>query len=165
VLPRAYFPKAVDDVRSLEESRRALATLDPAVKSVVLWPHPPIRQDPEAAALVVSSGEQWYRIRYHAVSPSLLKVSIAWYPGWRADVEGASLPIMRVDHALMGVIVPAGENEVTLNFHSNRFGSGLAISLVSGLLLLACVRVSRPSRHRKRKKHSHSRRVAAQASC
>jgi hypothetical protein len=165
VLPRAYFPKAVDDVRSLEESRRALATLDPAVKSVVLWPHPPIRQDPEAAALVVSSGEQWYRIRYHAVSPSLLKVSIAWYPGWRADMEGAPLPIMRVDHALMGVIVPAGENEVTLNFHSNRFGSGLAISLVSGLLLLACVRVSRPSRHRKRKKHSHSRRVAAQASC
>src|SRR5664279_3463717 len=78
VLPRAYFPKAVDDVRSLEESRRALETLDPAVKSIVLWPHPPIRQDPEATAVVVSFSEQWYRIRYHAVSPSLLKLSAAW---------------------------------------------------------------------------------------
>jgi hypothetical protein len=165
VLPRAYFPKAVDDVRSLEESRRALETLDPAVKSIVLRPHTPIRQDPEATALVVSSDEQWYRIHYHAASPSLLKISVAWYPGWRADVEGERLPMVRVDHALMGVIVPAGDNEVALNFHSNRFGYGLAISLTSGILLLACIRIGRPSRHGKRKKHRHSRRAAGQAGC
>ena len=157
VLPRAYFPKAVGDVWSLEESRRALETLDPAVESIVLRPHPPIRQDPEAAAVVVSSGEQWYRIHYHAVSPSLLKVSAAWYPGWRAEMAGEPLPIVRVDHALMGVIVPAGNNEVALNFHSNRFGAGLAISLGSGLLLLACVRVGRPSRRGRRKKHRLSK--------
>ena len=87
--------------------------------------------------LVVSFGEQWYRIHYHAVSPSLLKLSVAWYPGWRAEVDGEPLPIVRVDHALMGVIVPAGDNEVALNFHSNHFGTGLAISLASGLVLLA----------------------------
>ena len=160
VLPRAYFPKAVEDVRSLEESRRALETLDPAVKSIVLWPHPPIRQDPDAAALVVSYGEQWYHIHYHAVSPSLLKVSAAWYPGWRAEVEGNPLPIVRVDHALMGVIVPAGDNEVAVGFYSSYFGYGLAISLVSGFLLLGCMRIGRPSRGRKRKRHRHRRRVA-----
>jgi hypothetical protein len=161
VLPRAYFPAAVDDVRSMEESRRALETLDPAVRSIVLWPHPPIRQDPNAAAVVVSFGEQWYRIQYHAVSPSLLKVSVAWYPGWRADVGGDPLPIMRVDHALMGVIVPAGDNEVALNFHSNHFGSGLTISLASGILLLAFAWVGRPSRRRKPRKRRQSKRVAA----
>jgi tetrahydromethanopterin S-methyltransferase subunit F len=159
VLARAYFPKAVVDVRSLAESRQALETLDPAVKSIVLWPHAPIRQDPDAAALVVSYGEQWYRVHYHAVSPSLLKLSVAWYPGWHADLDGQPLPILRVDHALMGVIVPAGDNEVAFNFRSNRFGTGLAISLVSGLVLVVCVRVGRSSRHRKRKKRSHSRRV------
>jgi len=161
VLARAYFPKTVDDVRSLEESRRALETLDPALKSIVQWPHPPIRQDPDAAALVVSYGEQWYRIHYHAVSPSLLKLSAAWYPGWRADVEDKPLPIVRVDHALMGVIVPAGDNEVALNFHSNHFGAGLAISLVAGLILVGCVRIGHPSRHRARKKRRRrSKRVA-----
>ncbi|MGA2774374.1 MAG: YfhO family protein [Bryobacteraceae bacterium] len=161
VLPRAYFPKAVADVKSLAESRGALETLDPAASCVVLSPHPFIRQDPEAAALVVSFGEQWYRIHYRAVSPSLLKVSVAWYPGWRADVAGKPLPIVRVDHALMGVIVPAGDNEIALSFHSNHFGSGLAISLVSGLLLLACIRVGRRSHHHKqRRKHRHSKPVA-----
>jgi hypothetical protein len=159
VLPRAYFPKAVDDVRSLEESRQALETLDPALKSVVQWPHPPIRQDPDAAALVVAYGEQWYRIHYHAVSPSLLKLSAAWYPGWRANVEDKPLPIVRVDHALMGVIVPAGDNEVDLDFRSNHFGSGLAISLVSGLILVACVRAGCPSRHAKRRKRRRRKRV------
>jgi uncharacterized membrane protein YfhO len=125
----------------------------------VLWPHPPIQQDPEAAGLVVSYGEQWYRIHYHAVSPSLLKLSVAWYPGWRAEVEGEPLPIVRVDHALMGVIVPAGDNEVAVNFHSNHFGSGLAISLVSGALLVACMRMGRPSRQRKRRKRRRARRI------
>jgi hypothetical protein len=161
VLARAYFPKAVVDVRSLAESRQGLETLDPAVKSIVLWPHAPIRQDPDAAAQVVSYGEQWYRVHYHAVSPSLLKLSVAWYPGWHADLDGEPLPIVRVDHALMGVIVPAGENEVSFNFHSNRFGTGLAISLVTGLVLVACVRVGRTSHHRRRKKHRRSRRVTA----
>jgi hypothetical protein len=158
-LARAYFPKAVVDVRSLAESRQALETLDPAASSVVLSPHPYIRQDSEAAALVLSFGEQWYRIHYHAVSPSLLKVSAAWYPGWRAEVDGKPLPIMRVDHALMGVIVPAGDSEIALNFHPNRFGPGLAISLVSGFLLLACMRGGRPSHHRKRKRHRRSKRA------
>jgi hypothetical protein len=164
VLPRAYFPKAVAGVGSLEESRRALETLDPAAKSIVLRPHPPIRQDPNATAVVVSFGQQWYRIHYHAVSPSLLRVSAAWYPGWRAEVEGDPLPVVRVDHALMGVVVPAGDNEVTLNFHSNRFGAGLTISLASGLLLLTCVRVGRPSHRRKRRKHRQSKRAAGPAS-
>jgi hypothetical protein len=160
VLPRAYFPKAVDDVRSLEESRQALGTLDPARKSIVQLPHPPIRQDPNADALVVSWGEQWYRIHYHATSPSLLKLSGAWYPGWRAELEDKLLPIVRVDHALMGVIVPPGDDEVALTFRSNHFGTGLAISLASGLILIGCVRAGRPSRHTRRTKRRRSKRVA-----
>jgi uncharacterized membrane protein YfhO len=126
---------------------------------VVLSPHAFIRQDPDAAAMVVSFGEQWYRIHYHAVSPSLMKISAAWYPGWRAELDGRALPIVRVDHALMGVIVPAGDSEVALEFHSNRFGAGLAISLVSGLLLLACVWGGRPSRHKKHRRRRRSKRV------
>jgi hypothetical protein len=157
VLARAYFPKAVVDVRSLAESRRALETLDPAASCVVLSPHAPIRQDPDAAALMSRYGEQWYRVHYHAISPSLLKFSLAWYPGWRADVRGRPLPVVRVDHALMGVIVPAGDDEVALNFQSNRFGSGLAISLVSGLFLLACIWSGRPSRRHRRRRRRHRR--------
>jgi hypothetical protein len=139
VLPRAYFPKTVADVGSSLESRQALETLDPRAQSVVLLPHSPIRQDPAATASVVSYDEQSYRIRYHAASPSLLKLSVAWYPGWRATLNGGDLPVVRVDHALMGAVVPAGDGEVEFRFHSNYFGAGLAITLMAtlGLGLLA----------------------------
>jgi len=49
----------------------ALETLDPAASCVVLSAAPFHPAGPEAAALVLSFGEQWYRIHYHAVSPSL----------------------------------------------------------------------------------------------
>ena len=142
VLPRAYFPKAVVDVNSLDESRQALETLDPTAQSVALLPHSPIRQDPAATASVVSHDEQSYRIRYHAASPSLLKLSVDWYPGWRAILNGGELPVVRVDHALMGAVVPAGDREVEFRFHSNYFLPGLAITLVAalGLGLLALLR-------------------------
>jgi hypothetical protein len=139
VLPRAYFPKAVADVGSPAESRQALETLDPSAQSVVLLPHSPVRQDAAATASIASYDEQSYRVRYHAASPSLLKLSVAWYPGWRATLNGGELPVLRVDHALMGAVVPAGDGEVEFRFHSNYFGAGLAITLVAalGLGLLA----------------------------
>lgn len=139
VLPRAYFPKTVADAGSSLESRQALETLDPRAQSVVLLPHSPIRQDPAATASVVSYDEQSYRIRYRAASPSLLKLSVAWYPGWRATLNGGDLRVVRVDHALMGAVVPAGDGEVEFHFHSNYFATGLAITLMAavGLGLLA----------------------------
>jgi uncharacterized membrane protein YfhO len=116
-----------------------LETLDPRAQSVVLLPHSAIRQDPAATASVVSYDEQSYRIRYHAASPSLLKLSVAWYPGWRATLNGGDLPVVRVDHALMGAVAPAGDGEVEFRFRSNYFAAGLAITLVAalGLGLLA----------------------------
>jgi uncharacterized membrane protein YfhO len=116
-----------------------LETLDPGTHSVVLLPHSAIQQDPGATASVTSYDEQSYRIHYHAASPSLLKLSVAWYPGWRARLNGGELPVVRVDHALMGAVVPAGDGEVEFRFHSNYFAAGLAITLVAalGLGLLA----------------------------
>ena len=143
VLPRAYFPKAVTDVSSPVESRQALETLDPGTQSVVLLPHSPIRQDPAATASVVSYDDRSYRIRYRAASPSLLKLSVAWYPGWRATLNGGELPVVRVDHALMGAVVPAGDGEVEFRFRSTYFAAGLAITLAAALglaLLASCAR-------------------------
>ena len=138
-LPRAYFPRAVRDVLSEAESRAALESLDPSANSVVLTPHSEIRQDSAATATVTASEESRYRIHYHAASPSLLKLSVSWYPGWHAHAAGREMPVLRVDHALMGVVAPTGEGEVEFQFGSTYFGAGLALSMAgllgAGLLL------------------------------
>ena len=135
VLPRAYFPKTVSDLRGGEASRKALETLDPAAGSVVLEPHPPVRQDPAAVASIAACDGQSYRVRYRAASPSLLKLSESWFPGWRAFLGRDEIPVVRVDHALMGAVVPAGSAEIRFEFRSNYFRYGLAITVMALLIL------------------------------
>lgn len=136
-LPRAYFPKQIEVVSDRQASRDALLALDPAVKSVVLSPPMKIQQDPAATVSVVSHDEHGYRLDYTAASPSLLRVSAVWFPGWRATVDGTDCPVVPVDHALLGVIVPTGHHQLELRFHSNYFALGAAISLVSVAAALA----------------------------
>lgn len=140
-LPRAYFPRSIRDVRDAREAADALKTLDPHAGSVALGPHAPVQQDPSAAAAVQSHDERSYRIRYRAASPSLLRLSVPYFSGWRASLNGRPLPLVRVDLALMGVVVPAGEGEVAFEFRSDSFRLGAAISIaaviLAGLLLAA----------------------------
>jgi uncharacterized membrane protein YfhO len=121
------------------DSHAALGPLDPAAGSVVVPPHAPILQDPTATATIVSHDEQSMRIRYRAVSPSLLRLSLPWFPGWRAAADGIERPIVRVDHALMGAIVPPGEHEIEIRFRSNWFRLSVCLSLtgVLGAVFLA----------------------------
>lgn len=133
VLPRAYFPRSVVPLNSLNETRQALDSLDPAQRSVVLAPTG-TQQDPNATAAVVAADEQSCRIRYRTASPSLLKLSVAWFPGWRATVGTRDLPVLRVDHALMGAVV-SGEGEVDFHFHSDYFAYGMIVFLLCAIAL------------------------------
>ena len=146
VLPRVYFPKSIVDAGNKAEALRAIQTLDPRLQSVALLPHSPIRQDPAATAAVLSYNEESYRIRYHAVSPALLRLSVPYYPGWRATVDGQQLPIVHVDLALMGVVVPAGDRELRFSFRADSFGIGVAITLAG--LVLCSLLVAVPARAR-----------------
>lgn len=142
VLPRAYFPRSIHDVKTAEEALHTLKTLDPHAGSIVLAPHDPVQQDPSAAATILSYGERSYRIRYRAASPSLLRLSAPYYTGWRASLNGKRLPLVRVDLALMGVVVPVGDGVLDFEFQSDSFRAGAAISAAS--VVLACLLLAAP---------------------
>jgi len=157
VLPRAYFPPAVTDVNDMAESLKGLAALDPHDHALVLTPHPGLFQDPQAELNIQKYAEQSYAIRYHSRTPSLMKVSVPWYPGWHAAVQGSALPILRVDHALMGVVVPPGDNLLQFDFRPESLGLGLwtsaAGTFLVGLLVPLGVPISRMSRPARRRKY------------
>ncbi len=69
-------------------------------------------------------------------------VSECWYPGWIALVDGERAPLLKVDHVLMAVPVPAGRHEVILRFRSRTFQWGLIVSLVSLASLIAFLSLS-----------------------
>ncbi len=67
----------------------------------------------------------------------MLVVSDSFYPGWRALVDGVPRPVLRVDHALQGVLVPAGATTVELVYEPASVKIGLLLSLFGVYLWVA----------------------------
>lgn len=142
VMARAHFAPELVGVATLAESRARLAELDPKQTSVVLGLPAGIQQDPQAQAISMRVLKGSVSVRYTAASPSLLRLSDAWYPGWQAAVEGKPVPVLRVNHALMGAVVPAGSHEVVFEFkpgESYRKGRAISLSALAVTLILAAV--------------------------
>ena len=88
-----------------------------------------------------------------AVEPEragLLVLADAWYPGWKASVDGRERPIHRVDHAFRGVVVGPGDREVVFTYEPASFRIGVGLTLAALALLGALA----PVLHRTRPKRA-----------
>src|SRR5262249_15568414 len=75
-------------------------------------------------------------IEVHAYSRAMLVMSEMFYPGWRATVNGRATRVYRVDGALRGVVVPAGDSRVVLSYTPGTIlaGAGLTFAAFAGVL-------------------------------
>jgi hypothetical protein len=135
-LPRANFPQELVLLKIDDESKQRLASLNPSRQALVPDGLNVTAQDPRGVADVREFTPGHYRIHYQCATPSLLRVSNAYFPGWKASLGGRDLPVLPVDHALMGVVVPAGQGDLVLDYHSTYFVPATFTTLVS---LLACI--------------------------
>jgi hypothetical protein len=131
-LPRAYFARKITQVSTPAQSLALLSSLDPAESAIVQGKV--LQNEPNLQATVSSEPDN--RFQYRTSEPALLKISIPYFPGWTASIAGRQYEILRVDHALMGVVVPAGQNELVLHYHSNRFAVAAAVSAITLVLLV-----------------------------
>jgi hypothetical protein len=74
----------------------------------------------------------------------LLVDSDCFYPGWEARVDGREVPILRVDHALRGVVVPAGAHRVDLSYVPRPLILGLFLAPAALALLAFAALLARP---------------------
>lgn len=137
-LPRAWFPRSSVIHAG---AGTGLTLLNPTAQVLVSPPAPPIQQDGAVEVESLTTEEQTWRIKTRTSSPGLLVLSLPYYPGWRAISGGRPLPLTRVNHALSGIVAPAGQSEIILEFHSNYFAGGAAVStfslvVIAGLVLL-----------------------------
>ena len=67
----------------------------------------------------------------------ILVFSDLYYPqGWKALIDGKEVPILKVNHALRALSVPAGQHNITFSFEPEVVKKGSTISLISFLFLL-----------------------------
>lgn len=118
--------------------------------------------EPEVTAYVAGAGEKLYpgsadaviawerddpdhlELRVSAAAEAFVVIADAFFPGWTATLDGVRLPIVRVNHVLRGVAIPAGEHRLEMRYVPEGWEAGLALSRtawVAFLLLCAALAV------------------------
>jgi hypothetical protein len=130
--PRAY---AVAGVTALTTDDQVLGALlgsgfDPAATAFTT----------EAGAAGDYPGSRGCRLRWIEDEPDRLALQIdaparaflviadAWFPGWKATLDGSAVPIARVNHMARGVAVPAGSHRVRMTYEPEGWRAGMALS-------------------------------------
>jgi hypothetical protein len=80
-------------------------------------------------------GAERWRARVSLTQPGYLLQREAWYPGWRARVDGVETPVLRADLLFRAVALGPGEHDVEIFFDSPTFYRGAFLS-VGGLVLV-----------------------------
>jgi hypothetical protein len=141
-LPRA---RLLTDVRPSQFPSVDLATIDPATTALVnATLDMPEGHVGEANLHRDEPGE--IHVRTSAASRQLLVVSERWTDGWRATIDGQTVPVHLAYGSFLACDVPAGKHEVVFTYRprSLRWGAGLALA---GLALLLVWTVAE-ARHR-----------------
>lgn len=63
-------------------------------------------------------------------------ISDAYYPGWKAYVDGKEVKIYRANYAFRAVSVPSSDTEVIFKYQPKSFFNGIKIGLASAILLI-----------------------------
>ncbi len=143
-LPRAFFVEDTEVVEGEDETFRRLR--DPAFdpRRTALLPEPlpealapaPIDSSSTATVALSRFGPREIVWEVETDRPRLFVASEVYYPaGWHATLDDEPVPIVRADHLLRAVAVPAGRHLLTMRFDPPRHEQGIVISRIATLLV------------------------------
>jgi len=103
-------------------------------------------QTPRAKFVMVSSLE----IKAEVMSDceGVVVFAAAYYPGWKAIVNGKSAEVLPANIALIGVPIKAGESDITLAYQPNSFTGGILVSLLITVVMAGTSVVFSKSKNR-----------------
>ncbi|MFN7950782.1 MAG: YfhO family protein [bacterium] len=141
-LERFFWAERIETYASDEEGRARLfepafdlrhAVLVPAGRASGLPPSSePLGND--ARIQIVSYRANRIELATSSPRAALLASSEVDYPGWQARIDDDPAPVVLVNTAFRGVVVPAGEHRVVLGYEPASLRWGVALSAATALL-------------------------------
>lgn len=135
-LPRFWMAHHIDRVSEQEGARRVANGGDLRAGAFTFGEAPalqPCSGADDARPISLQADQQ--SVSVSARCPSLLVDADAYYPGWRATVDGKSTPILEVYGALRAVPVPAGQHTVVFRYRPVSVLLGFILTLAGCVAL------------------------------
>jgi hypothetical protein len=139
-LGNAWFVKAIDWVPDANSEMSALDHFNPAdtvvidqrFKPVVGDLHP--YADSSSGIVLTQYGLNQLAFKSKNSQEGIGVFSDIYYPGgWKAYIDGKETPIIRVNYALRGLKIPAGEHSIDFKFEPEIFFTGRKISFIASI--------------------------------
>jgi hypothetical protein len=140
-LPRAFLVGRSVVLESAEERLKFLSQPSFDGRRIVVLEAPtnaPSGPDEVAGTVQLAAMEPGsYALRADCPVDAYLVLSEAYYPGWTVQVDGAPAALLRADHLLQAVRLPAGAHDVRFSYRSRFLGPGFALAALVPLGILA----------------------------
>ncbi|MFZ1936952.1 MAG: hypothetical protein WCB27_22645 [Thermoguttaceae bacterium] len=151
-LPRVFVPRSVEVATDKRERLTKMAADDFDPRQVAYVEEPvELPSDCYGTAEIVDEIPTQVKVSFDMQTPGLVVLADRWDAGWHAYFERKRVPILQTDHALRGVIVPAGKGTIEFRYEPAGFAWGLRLCAMASLALTvwaaAAVWMSRPDRH------------------
>jgi len=148
-MPRAFFVQSSIEVANSDESLAALqaSRFDPRTTAVVeTGGHAMISSSNSntqpsslASATIVEDKRNRVAIETDNDRDGLLVLSDNFYPGWKASVDGSRVEVLRANHTMRAVRVPAGHHMVSFVFAPATFFASLYVSIAVAAITLVTI--------------------------
>jgi hypothetical protein len=151
VLPRAYLVARAVPVKpgtalaAMEAGTwnpRETAIVEPVngrmPDDIAMLDHPAVTNGGDSVVVTLRKPGR-LSMRSLTVAPRFLVVSENFVVGWRATIDKRPANIVRANFAFQGVVVPPGAHEVEFVFDPPSVRMGLQVSIVTWVVLLACI--------------------------
>jgi len=129
-----------------DESAVISAVMNPATdlqRTVVVKGAPPVLENCDGGNVQIvryRTTSVW--LRTNTSCRSMVVVADTWFPGWKAFVDGKPAQIYAAYDLVRGVVVDAGQHEVTMRYRPASVFTGMALAFV-GILLCVVLQFRR----------------------
>ncbi len=139
--PRAFLVSRFETLPdSLALDRLLSSNFDPAAEIIL-----PQDYDGEIYGQVqgtvrwLERGLNSYTLEVDSSQPGYLVITDNYYPAWKAEVDGASQPLLRANYTMRAIQLPAGRHQVRLYYRSPLLSASLWTTGLSLILALGLV--------------------------
>jgi uncharacterized membrane protein YfhO len=91
-------------------------------------------EKPAGRAKVLAKRPGYYEIEAENEADAYLVLSEAYYPGWRAEVDGQAVDVLPANHLIQTNRLPAGKHVVRFEYRSRFLGLGFAVAALAVLI-------------------------------